>query len=191
MSLFRSMSHPRRKGVPRVQQALSVLFNPVSSNQKPALTRYSLLFLLCSCFIGCSSSNGPHVERISREEVIVEEVKAHPTEFTIAPGDQMLVWRRLYLLGTQYLNTDTPQTILAPPTSNGFHLKHTPSHLKDTPMDLPYEVIAKATDTGEFLVQVRTAESRNGPMLTARNIARFLHTGTLERSLFSSHRHQS
>ena len=179
------------KGVRRAQRALSVLFNPVSSNQKPALTRYTLLLLLFSCFIGCSSSNGPNVERISREEVIVEEVKAHPTEFAISPGEQMLVWRRLYLLGTQYLNTDTPQTILAPPTSRGFHLKHTPSHLKNTPMDLPYEVIAKATDTGEFLVQVRTAESRNGPMLIARNIARFLHTGTLERSLFSSHRHQS
>ena len=175
----------------REQRALSELFNPAPSTRKPALTYYILLLLLFSCCIGCSSLNGPHVERISREEVIVEEVTAHPTEFTIAPGDQMLVWRRLYLLGTQYLNTDTPQTILARPSSKGFHLKHTPSRLNRTPMDLPYEVIAKASDTGEFLVQVRTAESRNGPMLVARNIARFLHTGTLERSLFSSHHHQS
>lgn len=122
---------------------------------------------------------------MSREEVILEEVQNHPTKFTIAPGEQTLIWRRLYLLGTQYLNTDTPQTILAHPTSKGFHLKHTPSHLNHTPMDLPYEVTAKPTDTGEFLIQVRTTESRNGPMLVARNIARFLKTGTLERSLLS------
>jgi hypothetical protein len=169
----------------RTKQKVPALLHLVSFIQKMPFRIVALLIFCCSSHIGCSSSsNSPQLERLSREDVILEEVRGHPTEFTIALGDQMLVWRRLYLLGTQYLNTDTPQTILAPPTAKGFHLKHAPSHLKNTPMDLPYEVIAKPTDTGELQVQVRTAESRNGPMLIARNIARFLQTGTLERSLF-------
>ena len=173
--------------LPHERRQISYAYTLCSSVLACSLFLMSSFFLLSSFFLsGCSSAtNTFQYERLSREEVILEEVSAHPTQFIIESADQLTVWRRLYLLGTQYLNTSTAQTIIARPTTKGFHLSHNPAPGNQTSMDISYEVVALPMQSGQFEVRVRTAERLDGPMLKARNIARFLKTGTLERSVFS------
>ncbi|MCB0320665.1 MAG: hypothetical protein KDD60_07030 [Bdellovibrionales bacterium] len=161
------------------------------------MTRCCFLALLLLASFGCSSKgfelervSGPRAsadmsqfEHIDRKSVILEEIQSHPTTF-IADASLAEVWKRSRLLGDMYLNTSAPQRVLQPLSVQGFHLRHFPTAV--SPKEpFGYEIRSQVSGDGSPRVVVsvvdlqqrkKTAQSD----LLARNIARFLDTGTLE-----------
>lgn len=149
---------------------------------------------ISSCSAGLtgdgSSYPGPKYEVIDRSEVVREEVIDQQTSF-ISNEDPSILWRRANLLATQYINQSTPPSILEHPHVRGFHVRHFPRAISENEK-YGYEIAARATDdgTGNLAVKVDvvdlTTRSRNErSLMLAKNIARFMQTGTLERTFIN------
>jgi hypothetical protein len=133
---------------------------------------------------------GPTYEVIDRSAVVLEEVSAYPTTF-LSNEPVNILWHRTTMLASEYINTSARPSILEQPNVRGFHLRHFPAAV-NTEDRYGYEIIARAVDLGTGQLNIRvdvidlTTRARNErSTILAKNIARFLETGTLERKLLN------
>ncbi len=142
---------------------------------------------LASC--ASTSPERPEVELeyIDRAEVVRQEVAAHPTQF-VTQESVYSIWKRAELFSNNYMNISSEPKVLRPPSKSGFHMQHTPKYLSQKDQ-YGYEVIADPTNAGYQVkvnvVDLRTRKRNANSELVAKNLARFLKTGTLERSLLT------
>ena len=155
------------------------------------------LFSLVGCGVGIGFNipvNGfkkkKEIEYVKRDQVVVEEVASHPTQF-VSNESVFTLWKRAELLSQNYLNTDAKPSVIQAPDDRGFHIRHFPSQCIQgrTTGVYAYEILAQA-GSGRVSVKVDVLEMKNKSrseksVILAKNLARFLNTGTLERNLLN------
>jgi hypothetical protein len=135
--------------------------------------RWCRRLLPASLLVFTACAAGPQIEVISRDQQILEEVDEAPTQFTVPKQGDREVWNRAHFFFHDYTGgaakvTSHEITTSAPGSSYHYRVTRSPER-NDL---IHYEVSCTPVKGDEAYAQ------RN-----ARNLARFLKDGHLERSL--------
>jgi len=135
-----------------------------------------LAFFVVVFIIGCSSSHVELVEVVSQEEQTIAELNQTPTTFDLEVDDDYAVWGRVRLFFRQYLPDETLST-------------DEDQYITNIGSSGKYIYQIRRTFVGSKSHYVVRCISNNGdPQLAernAKNLARFMRSGTLELNLLA------